>query len=215
MKYHEINPKDNMKVLNPDVEEIAETGVAAKEEVQAVIAGPMQKKPGLFKRLFKGLAGPDAGREISHYIVHEIIGPSIQDIVYSSFISGVNMMFGRQGTGYVAAPKNQTGQPYKGPEVNYAAGSKISVPPRPQNEQFAPEIPIPTQQEAALVLKTLKDRAEAHGKVSLADYYRMVRLESSWADNSYGWSAERLRGVPISGYPSRGWIIQLPELELL
>lgn len=74
------------------------------------------------------------------------------------------------------------------------------------------DIPLPSRDEANLVLERLIDVIDNFQVVSVADYYDLLGLQSPFTANSYGWTY--LSNVEIRQVRD-GWLIDLPQPEAL
>lgn len=70
--------------------------------------------------------------------------------------------------------------------------------------------------EAAHTLTILSESASKYGSVSLADYYDLVKLDSNYTHNNYGWKESNVLLARIVPARSRdGYVIEFPPLEVL
>lgn len=217
-KYNEIEAKDNMKV--EATEEVVEEKQEKKEVTKVVSQQPKKRKRSLFGRLASGVLGPEGASGIGQYVTEEIILPAVRNIIYSAIESTARMaIFGEKGG--LGPSRNYHGQSRRDyrPATNYSSKYQGQSEPR---ERIAPkpagyrveEYVIESRFDAAHVLSSLTENADAYDSVSVADYYDLIGVPSQYTDNTYGWtldSISRASVVPVRG----GYVIKFPPVEVI
>lgn len=216
-KYNEI------PVSKKEVEEAVEAGVEKKTLEKVVSVQPRKVKKSLIGRLLTGIVGPDGASGIGEYVNEEIVKPAIKNIIVDAVTSGINMvMYGDRGP--VSRGKSYgTGtnryNNHSTQSTNYTS-RYTQHHPEPVKRQpdrgrhVVGEYEIKDRFEAANVLTTLTEAADAYGSVSVADYYDLIGVASAYTDNQYGWTFESIvRATVIS--VRGGFVIKFPPLEVI
>lgn len=215
MKYHNIEPKDNMKVDKPK----EEVGLKERPKMNKIISStPIKPKRGLIRRLLDGMLGPDGFRRIGEYVGQDIIIPAVKNVIADSVKSTVEMaLFGESKPSnrntYTSARDSVR---YVQPKTDYTNRHSVTKPvERTVRTNFhVKEYVITDRFEAAEVLNTLIEAADMYNSVSLADYYDMIGVEPDFTAENYGWTIDTIIKATI--LPTRGgYIIRFPQLEVI
>lgn len=213
-KYNKIEPvKDTSNEPEEEMEDVREK----KEKI--VDAKVTKRKKGLMERLVSGLAGPEGVRSIGQYVTQDIVVPAFKNIIADSVTSAINMMmFGESGSnrgGY--RPPSGYSTP-KLPRTNYS--NRYAPTQHPQAKVARPtqsrmsavdDYTIEDRRDAMDVLSKMQQDAEMYGTVSVADYYDLIGVQTTWTHNTYGWYLEHLINVKVR--PVRGgYILSLPPV---
>ena len=216
MKYHKIEPQDNMKVGQEEVAAVEER----PKMTRILDVEPKKPKRGLFSRLMHGAFGPDGFKRIGEYIGKDIVMPAIKNIIADSITSGINMaLFGENkpsrniGRGYdygrTYAPKTDYASRYGAPQP-----SAQPQAPSYRGYNYVVEYVIEDRMKAAEILSIMKENADKYGSVSVADYYEMLGIGTEFTDHNWGWGLGAISRTTIM--PTRGgYIIKFPPLEVL
>lgn len=183
-----------------------------------------RQKKGLLERLVVGMLGPDGIPAISSYLTSEIVVPAIKNIIVDSITSGVNMaMFGgehnRGNHPNYGGPSNQY---WNSPKAAHQSGARptnyanaYNKPAAVANVRHAQQIDdyiIENRNDAILILDNLNEGIQLYNRVSIADYYDMIGVDSSYTDHNYGWNdLSRATIVPSRG----GYLIKLPQAKVI
>lgn len=200
----------DVKVNDEKVEEVV---IEEKEPLKQVTKAKPRKK-GLTERLVVGLIGNAEQDGALKYIGKEIIMPSIKDLSYNAIQSlASSLLYGQDGQ---QAPRNST-YSTRGPaqRTNYqgAYGTKPTAPSKPRNvRQEVEDYILETRQDAVIVLDSLIDQCQRYGSVSIADYYDLVGVDSTYTQGKYGWS-DLSRARIITN--RHGFTIAFPPVELI
>lgn len=243
-EYNKVSVKNNMEVnRNSDVE-TNEQPPTERPKLQGVVStAPKKVKKSLLSRLITGLVGPDGASNIGGYISEEIVKPAIKNIVVDTAMSGINIAVDAITSGINMAVYGDRGVPNRGPRYgnhhyrpNTNYGNAYSSRPTPTAERTygrepiaeprranvgssssrygVEEYSITQRHDAAHVLTSLTEFADRFGMVSVADYYDLIKVESNYTDNNYGWKHDAITAARI--VPLRGeYVIKFPPVELL
>lgn len=229
-EYNKVLVKNNMEVNKPvEVDTVSQS--AERPKLQGVVGtAPKKVKKSLLSRLITGLVGPDGASNIGGYVSEEIIKPAIKNIVVDAVTSGINMiMYGdrgipnrgaRYGSSTTYRPNTNYGTSYNSRPAERSYGREPVNEPRRANvgsistRYGVEEYIIDDRYDAAHVLTSLTECADRYGMVSVADYYDLIKAESKFTDNSYGWRHDTISSARI--VPHRGgYIIKFPPVEVL
>lgn len=151
---------------------------------------------------------------IGNYIVYDVLGPTIRDLIYKSFVGAIGMAV----YGSVRDAGNPLEQRYSGARRDYSAMS------RPGPAQFNVQTQVPptygygiyditfdTKDIALYHLDRLQAYIAQYGKVRVKDFYDDVGYTpptSNWALSGAGWyNLDYVTAVPTS---NGRWIIDFP-----
>lgn len=220
-EYNKIEPKVN----TDDIKEEQVPEEERKKQERIVETKVVKRKKGLMERLVGGLAGPDGVKSIGAFVGQDIIVPAFKNIIADSVTSAINMMmFGDSGTRTGGGYRSNSGYSTpKQPRTNYTnryaptgtyhqpqQGPK-AVNPNTSRMNAVEEYKIVDRREATDVLNKLQFDADTYGTVSVADYYDMIGVPTTWTHNTYGWYIEHLVNVQIR--PIRGgYVLNLPPV---
>lgn len=218
-KYNKIDP-----VKTDGIEE-EDTSKEREKQKTIVETKVVKRKKGLMERLVGGLAGPDGVKSIGAFVGQDIIVPAFKNIIADSVTSAINMMmFGESGTRGGYRPPSGYSTPSRQPRTKYdnrytasgnygptTGGAGRTAQPTQSRMNAVEDYTIENRHEALDVLNKLQQDADMYGRVSVADYYDMIGVETTWSHNSYGWYSEHLMNVKVR--PVRnGYILSLPPV---
>ena len=181
-------------------------------------AKPMKRS--LFSRLGNAMFGEGGVKSVFRYIGQEVVVPALQHIVVDGVNSGINMLVYGENKPPMKPQSYQARPYYGGGYTNYSnryIGAQQHVQQGPQyisnvraSNRVADYI-IEDRNSALDVLARLTEQATAYDVASVADYYDMIGVETSYTDYDYGWPADVLTHTTIK--PSNGgWFIDLPQV---
>lgn len=227
--YNKIEVKDNMVIKNEQQESETINLAEKKKQLTKVVDTPPKKvKHSLVSRLVSGILGPEGLPGIGSYVNDEIIKPAIKNIIFDAITSAASMaMFGDKNghrgngrSGYSTGSGAR--RTYEKPTTNYGnrygtsqhsqapADRTISRTKRHGVEEYV----IEDRFDAAHVLTTLTEQADRYDSVSVADYYDLIGVDTTYTDNTYGWTIDtitRASIVPVRG----GYVIKFPPVEVV
>lgn len=220
MEYDKIEPKDNMDVERDDIIEVEEERIPKPKMVSAEVRKP---KRGLFKRAVSSVAGPEGAKGVGSYIMQDIVLPALKSILADSINSGVNMVLFGDNTPTNTRHNNSFNNYNRGVSTNKTnyntryrapAPQVVSRQPRQRPTRYVQDYIITDRQEAAEVLNELTHTADSFDDVSVADYYDLVGVDTTFTDHNYGWTIDSILTATIRS-TREGYIIKFPPLELL
>ena len=224
-KYNEIPVKKD--IVKAEVEEVQEV-VAEKKTLERVVhTPPVKVKRGLIGRLVSGIVGPEGVSGIGEYVNEEIIKPAIKNIIVDAVTSGINMVMygerGGRGTGGYRPTTNYQRSTHQSSyqRTNYTSrytqhNAEPVQQPREvvRNRHVVEEYVLQDRHDASHVLVSLTENADSYGTVSVADYYELIGVPSTYTDNNYGWSIDTITRATIIGVRG-GYVIKFPPLEVI
>lgn len=187
-----------------------------QEKIQQVTSGAtVRRKRGLARQFKETFIQGDARTAVS-FVVLETIVPSIKDMLFEAFESGMRALIygddakkrasgagqGYSGLGHVAY--NRMAQAASGPR---GAERVLSRQSRARHD-FG-EIVIQSRDEANDVIDRMFDILSRNGMVSLADLYALVGVRSEMTDMKWGWTA--LQGSKAVRNRQGSYQLYLPE----
>jgi hypothetical protein len=178
----------------------------------------VQRKKGLGSRLRQMLGGND-GQSIPDYIMYEVLGPALKDMITDAVIQGVErMVYGeaRHSTRRSAASRGPVGS------SSHISYNRYSTTPRgeaPRSTMSARgrgshdfgEIELHTRAEAEEVIAQMDEIVDRFRSCSVSDLYEMVGLEAAYTDEKWGWTD--MRGADVQRTRSGTYILILPRTE--
>ncbi|MDD3229743.1 MAG: hypothetical protein PHE09_11060 [Oscillospiraceae bacterium] len=197
------------------VKEEASEKVEKKPEVQKIVTGRVRKqKKSFFKRIGQTMFGDDS-RSVGTYVLQDILIPAAKDLVVDTIRGGIEVaVYGERQSrnsrrGYTHYDK-----------VSYRAGDRDRDREKDRREVSRSararhdfdDIVLDSRGEAEDVRIHLLDLCDEYGQATVADFYDLVGVTSSFTDNKYGWTD--LRGASVSRVRD-GYLINLPRTELL
>lgn len=193
-----------------------------KKKVQPVVKGKvMRKKKSLGKKISEAFLGDDT-RSVGEYLMQDILVPAFKGTLSDLVGGGIDMwLFGerRNRGGYYGRDRGRSftsyGTYYGRERDNKDKGRgsdrrELSRDARARHD--FDDIVLETKGEAEDVLSHLVDLTIDYGMASVADYYDLLNIESSYVDQNYGWTNLR------DAYTDRvrqGYLIRLPQAKYL
>lgn len=197
----------------------------AEKSVSKVVSGPVQiKKKPLNKRVGEAFLGDDAST-VKSYLIWEVLIPAAKDTIAELVKKGIDaILYGKanppsnlrreNGTSYVSYNSYSRGgihgrsdPPWR---TDYKATGHAQYNKRAAHDFSDIEM---TKEDAENVLSRLVDVTMQYGEVSVADFYELVGMVSSYVDNKYGWGD--LSEARVVRTRNGGYILKLPTPELL
>ena len=186
-----------------------------KPEVQKIVTGRVRKqKKGFFKRIGQTMFGDDT-RSVGTYVLQDILIPATKDLIVDTIRGGIEVaVYGER----------QSRNSRKGVYTNYDKVSYRSdrdrdrerdrreVSRSARSRHDFDDLVLDSRGEAEDVRIHLLDLCDEYGQATVADFYDLVGVTSSFTDNKYGWTD--LRSASVSRVRD-GYLINLPRTELL
>lgn len=185
------------------------------EKIERVVSGEaVRRKRGLGRQFKDTFINGDAKSALD-YVVSDVVVPSIRDLIFESFQSGLEkLVYGESRIRRGAPPSVYSSNP---PRVNYQAMSSPTttraLSQRARTRHDFGEIVLQSRQDAEDVLDSMYDILSRHDSVLVADLYALTDIQSSHVDQKWGWTS--LRGAKIARMRSGGYLLDLPQPESL
>jgi len=187
----------------------------ARPKVESIVKGRVKsQKKTLGKRISNRLMGSES-RGVGNYVLHDVLIPAAKAMFLDMVSGGVEMsLYGERqgrrtsrdrGTSYVSYDKasyrnDRDRDRDKGREVSRAARTRHDFD----------DIVLESRGEAEEVLSHLVDFCYDYGQATVADFYDLVGVTSSFTDNKYGWTD--LKGATVRSVRG-GFLINLPKTQ--
>lgn len=173
------------------------------KKVEKVVTDPVKlRKKSSVEKLFEVFA-PDDVENVKHYIVRDVIVPSIKDIILDAIkaLLGVDER-GRNTRRPVASKISY--KDYYDRKSNNAVRNDICN----RNELDYEDYVIPTRGEAENVLSKMDEIIAVYGMVSIADLYDLIGVTPKYTYNHYGWTD--IRSASIVRVRD-GYVVKMPK----
>lgn len=201
---------DSEYPANSDKSKLGET---EEKKVEQVTSSPaIRRKKGLGKQ-FKGIFfGGDAKSALS-YMVNSVLIPAAKEALAEAGEQGIRqLIFGQNQRQRNAPPSGAGGYvSYNRYAMNQQQRSR-TISPRGRARHDFDEIILETRQEAEDAIDRLFDLVGQYGSATVSDLYELVGIQSTHADQKWGW--EELRGAGVSRVRG-GYLLDLPDPEPL
>lgn len=190
---------------------------AERPKIEAVATGTTSKrKRSLFRRFADTFFTEDVG-DVKTYILYDVVIPAIKENVADIINSAVSMIFFGEA---FRRSRKQAGSS-TGSKINYGSyfnsGERRERMPAYNRSRIAhnfEDVVFDNRADAESVLDGMIEILNSeYRQVSVADFYDLAGISTSFTDNKYGWTD--LRGSRVTGSPSRGYIIELPRCVTL
>lgn len=188
--------------------------VVEKEQLTQVVKAKKRKK-GIFERLVVGFMDTDGeGTSVGQYLMRDIIGPAIKDLIVQSAKAGVDKIaYGRTDEVYRGPNRPSNGPVRYDQRYSHAGTQGPSERARiPRNPHQLIPFDFATRQDAMIVLDSLKQEIRAYGFTTVSDYYDLIGEPTSYTTSKYGWY-ELNRAVIKNN--RGGFMIYFPEPEVV
>lgn len=169
----------------------------AEKKVEKVVSGEVvRRKPTLGSRFRETFGGEDA-RSVGSHILFDVIIPDIGRMLSDAVSQGAERLFvgstsGRRETGPSKARHTSYNKMYSG--SGSGRGSR-NISHRGRASHDFSEIVVESRGEAEKVIDRLYDLVSEYDVASVADFYDLVDITGSFADDKWGWTD--LRGSQI------------------
>lgn len=204
------------EVQRMDSEKEAEQITSETATTRRVIKGT-RKKRNLLERGCDLLFGSSGVKAVFRDVYHDVIIPSMRDVVADAFHSGVDGIFYRGDERSISSryssrsnrvPDNRTNRTnyassYKSSSTNYSSGRKYE-----RHKGIEPVI-FSSNREAMDVLAELNDEIRQNGFVRVSDFYNITGYnEIQHVDNYFGW--EEVNSCTIR-HTRDGWVLYMSD----
>ena len=228
--YNEIPAKPKSakpaeKESQPKSNEVVETRQKPRKPPLQVDANPPAvKKKNAFSRLADHVLGPGYGVRVRDYVVREIIGPNLRDVVYNSIMASLGMAVYKDN---FQPERRASASSWRSPS-SHTTGRRTErydqysrTPSRTRTRRTSPtevfvdvvEHVFPSMQEAKDTVRRMQREIDIFGYVTVSDYYQIVEVKADYTDETYGWTD--LSGVVYQSLSGGGVIIEFPPTDLV
>ncbi len=172
------------------------------------------KKPGIGERMKNAFISDDF-KNVRSYLLFDVIVPAVKDTTMNFLTSGLEMLFYGESRGNrnIRRDGRRTYTDYSSyhgnrntPPFTPNRAPSYSYNPRAAHDFSA--ITFESRKDAENVLSMLVDFTVQYGMTSVADFYELAGVDSSYTDQGFGWSelstacVDRVRN---------GYILRLPR----
>jgi hypothetical protein len=187
-----------------------------RKKLDKVIVGEAkQQKRSVWKRFSDSFAA-DTNQSVAEYVIYDVLIPAAKDLIFDTIRGALEMkMYGqKQGRGTNrdrgrSYPTNYNSISYRGREIR---SPQVEISRTARARHDFDDVILPTRGDAEQVLTELNDLVIDYKAASVADFYELCGLDSSFTDNKYGWTD--LRGAYVSrAGRGGGYIINLPRTQ--
>lgn len=189
-----------------------------KPAVEQIVTGKVRKqKKGFFKRVSQSIFGDDT-KSVGAYVLQDILIPAAKDLVVDTIRGGIEVaVYGerqsRGSRGRNSGYTNYDKVSYRSDrEKERGRDDRRDISRSARSRHDFDDIVLETRGEAEDVRMHLVDMCYDYGQATVADFYDLVGVTSSFTDNKYGWTD--LRSASVSRVRD-GYLINLPRTELL
>jgi len=204
-------PTDGPEIDSPVVQ-------GEKKVVRKIATGKdaIKRKKTLGSRLREALGGKD-GQSVPDYIMYEVLGPALKDMITDAVIQGVERMVYGEARSSVRRSANHRGPVGSSSHIQYNRYSSNRPEPRAAmssrgraSHDFG-EIELNTRAQAEAVIAQMDEFVDRYKSCSVSDLYQMVDLESEYTDEKWGWYD--LRGADVRRTRQGTYVLILPRCE--
>lgn len=179
-----------------------------------IVTKVKREKKSFGAKLIQSITGKDTdGTGVTGYLLEEIILPAAKDMLVNAITSGTRMLIYGKDDGGRSSSSNTYHSSYR-PSTNYqrsySRGPVDNGPVQRTNHFNASTFLLDDRAEAEDVLATLQEQINEYGSASIADFYDLLGIESSYTDNTYGWSDLRTGRIIMK---RNGYALDLPQVE--
>lgn len=205
---------------NPEAVENRQT--PRKPPLQIDEGTPVIKKKNAFARLANHVLGPDYGVRVRDYVVREIIGPNLRDVIYNSIMASLGMAvykdnFQPERRSSSSSWRSPSSRTTNRQTVRYDQYSQ--TPSRTRTRYTAPiessegvvEHVFQSMQSAKDTVRRMQREIDLFGYVTISDYYHIIDEKADYTDETFGWTD--LSGVVYQSLSGGGVIIEFPPTE--
>lgn len=181
-----------------------------------IVAKATKMKKPIFTRIGEALFGEGGIRNVFINIGRDVVLPAIQNTIVDGVTSGINMaVFGEN-----KRSKGPYSGPYSGP-VRYNDRFNSKATPVQNGNGYISNIKaanrvndyiIEKYENTEEILSRLGDHSKEYGVVSIAEYYDMIGVETTYVDYEYGWTDEDIMKSTIRRV-ANGWFIDFPRVR--
>ena len=211
MDANEFEPNSQKYRMEKNIKDTEE------KKIEKVTTGAVTKrKRSLVKRFADTFFSEDVG-DVKTYLIYDVLVPAIKENIVDLITSAAGMIFFGEASRRPRKPNGNT----NGSKINYsgyfAGGERREKMPNYARSRVAhnfDDVIFESRGEAELVLDGMLEILNSEYKqVTVADFYDLAGMSTTFTDNKFGWTD--LRGSRVCGSPSRGYYIDLPRCTSL
>lgn len=190
-----------------------------RKKLEPVVSGDVERRKRPWTKRFGDTFVQGDAQSVWSYVVLDVFIPMTKNMIADAVQGGVDRaifgearpggsrMSGRYAQpdrGYVSYGSNSRGPSQRRPEPEPREMSRMA-----RSRHDFDEIAIPTRVEAESVLSMMFELIDRYDQVTLAEFYDLVRVESTFADEKYGWVD--LRGTLPQRTRHGDYVLDLPK----
>jgi len=196
-----------------------------REKVEKIITGnAVVRKQPWYKRAKSNMLADDAGT-IGEYILIDVLVPALKNLVFDIITQGTGRALypGGRAVGVRGGGGNIVGgglrgnvssvrTKYENMGVGTAQDPRQQLSRQDRATHNFKEITLPNREEAIGVVERLMELITNYGTATVTDFYDLVGVTGSYADQRWGW--DDLRDANVIQHRG-GWLIDLPPAKPL
>lgn len=197
-----------------------------RKKIEPIVKGKViRKKKTLGKKISEAFLGDDS-RSVGDYLLQDILMPAVKNTLSELVGGGIDMWLfgerrsrnsynrgnGRSYTSYGSYYGRERDKRDDDRDRGRAGDGRREVSRGARTRHDFNDIILETRGEAEDVLSHLVDLTVDYGVASVADYYELLNVEATYADQKYGWT--NLRDAVVER-DRAGYIIKLPHPRVI
>lgn len=189
-----------------------------EKKIERIVSGEVLVQKKSIGKKFKDVFVEADFRSVMHYVVADVLLPSIRNLIVDASTKGIErMMYGesairRRNIGGLGSRITYNNPINRG----YASSSPLrNAPPvaiGPRSRSAREDFILSTREEADAVLEQMIDIIDVYDVVSLGDLYQMIGYPTSHTDEKWGWT--NLANAQVRQV-REGYLIDFPPAEAL
>lgn len=191
---------------------------APEKHVEKVVTGEVIQKKKPFSERFKGVFLGGELRQVSGYIVAEVLLPALRNLLVDATSKGVErMVYGESQVRRTSSGSRAQYTSYNNTPLSRGRGRGGYLPDQPRGGSYGSRNTVldpilENHEQAELVLERMLDIIEQFDAVSVADLNTLLGMPTTYIDNKWGWTDLRYATVRQI---REGYLIDLPPTESL
>ena len=170
---------------------MADNDNKSPRELEPVAKGQLSKnRDSMFKIMFDEIFVKNF-QEMRTTFVREVIVPRTMDWLLDMGTNILNDLFRTNVSSpgrYYSSGRNDYTKHYKGSSSGYSGRERRESKPREDDIRDWEQLCFNSRSEAERVISSMIGTINEYGVVSIADLFGFSGVDSSWADNKYGWA---------------------------
>ena len=215
MEYDQIERKKVAEDIKAEVQsmdsdkEIQCSNEEMEKAPKKVIKGT-RKKRNLLERGVDLLIGSSGVKAIFRDVYHDVVVPSLKDILADAFHSSVDgIIYRGESRGYSRSTPSSTKSYKKDYTSSYSSRNTSTSARKYERHRGIEPVIFSTNREAMDVLAELNDEIKQNGFVRVADFYNITGYDDiQHVDNYFGW--ESVNDCTIR-HTRDGWVLYMSE----